>query len=280
MPGHHLHPNLLKSGWQKSEICCKGQCLGKDATRWCMRRKQDHARLNDAREILSQAGLSQAIGWFDADIRDVRIAHLSLAPETDVEPLLAVLSADEVTVATALNEAAERRHLVARRAFQRVFVAAVCGWSDELSQLPLMHQRDQRTACAAAPQVMFSFSSSQNHYCACASARRAVGIDIERCRRIENVVALAERFFTQDEVTLIKAAPVATRDHVFQRVWTAKEAGLKAVGLGIVSGLNQFTVGFNDGVFDIRHAGAHGWILDYPKIADDCIVGVVHRALM
>jgi phosphopantetheinyl transferase len=242
--------------------------------------KQDHADLNDARESLSQAGLSQAIGWFDADIRDVRIAHLSLAAETDVEPLLSVLSAEEVAAAGALSEATERRHLIARRAFQRTFVAAVCGWSGELSELPLLHQRDQRTACAAAPEVMFSFSSSQNHYCACASAKRAVGIDVERCRRIENVVGLAERFFTQDEVTLIKTASVAMRDHVFQRIWTAKEAGLKAVGRGIVSGLNQFTVSLDDGVSGIKYVGAHGWTLDYPRIADDCIVAVVHRALM
>jgi 4'-phosphopantetheinyl transferase len=244
-----------------------------------MKCKRDGARLNDAFEILSQAGLSHAIAWFDSEIPDVRIAHLSLGPRTNVEPLLSVLSMAEVAAAAALSDAAERRHLIARRAFQRAFVATVCGWSGELFQLPLVHQRDQRTSCAVAPDMMFSFSSSQNHYCACASETQAVGIDIETCRPIENVVGLVKRFFTQDEVTVIEAAPVAVRDQVFQRIWTAKEAGLKALGVGIVSGLNQFTVSLHDGVCGIQHAGTKGWILDHPRIADDCIVAVVHRAL-
>jgi len=59
----------------------------------------------------------------------------------------------------------------------------------------------------------------------------AIGADIERVRpRAWNFV---ETFFTEAEIQQVQAAPPAWRDTLTTAIWSAKEAALKAVKLGL-----------------------------------------------
>jgi 4'-phosphopantetheinyl transferase len=60
-----------------------------------------------------------------------------------------------------------------------------------------------------------------------------VGIDIERCDRAPPVVALASRWFAQDEAAALRALDAESARRAFLRLWTAKEASCKATGTGI-----------------------------------------------
>lgn len=81
----------------------------------------------------------------------------------------------------------------------------------------------------------FNVSHSGDVILLAVSADRAVGIDVERRRDVERVDALVARWLTAVERT-------AVADHVlrglavsdaFLRVWSLKEARLKALGVGI-----------------------------------------------
>jgi 4'-phosphopantetheinyl transferase len=88
------------------------------------------------------------------------------------------------------------------------------------------------------------FNMSHSHELAlCAvSTQREVGIDLEYLRPLPEAEQLAKRFFSKAEHALIQALPVEEQAHVFFRLWTAKEAYLKATGKGLGHPLDQVEI--------------------------------------
>jgi len=81
----------------------------------------------------------------------------------------------------------------------------------------------------------FNVSHSGDLIMLAVSGDRAVGIDVERRRPVQRVSALIARWLTpseQGEVKKLRATGLDESD-AFLRVWSAKEARLKAVGVGI-----------------------------------------------
>jgi 4'-phosphopantetheinyl transferase len=64
-------------------------------------------------------------------------------------------------------------------------------------------------------------------------AHTEVGIDVERLRRVPDADRLARRFFSRAESDSVLGLTGAARDRAFLRVWTQKEAYLKATGVGV-----------------------------------------------
>ncbi len=87
-----------------------------------------------------------------------------------------------------------------------------------------------------------------------------LGVDLEGAQRRVRALELARRFFSPAEAAALAALPGPRRDDVFLRLWCAKEATLKVLGLGIAHGLAQleFAIGL-DGAIITPAAG--GWRL-------------------
>ncbi len=67
-----------------------------------------------------------------------------------------------------------------------------------------------------------------------------IGIDLEWQRPRPGALALARRYFSRGEAEcLAGAASQASREHLFLRLWCAKEAVLKAHGHGLSFGLHR-----------------------------------------
>ncbi len=196
--------------------------------------------------------------------------------------VLACLPEAEALSAQRLADPAERRHFIIRRCFQRVFVKDVLAWDGPMRTLALEHRLDTQPKCLDAPACSLSFSSSGPVSVACASLTVRVGIDLERIRPIANAVALAQRFFTPGEADAIAAQPAPEQSLAFLRHWTVKEAGLKAIGRGIVSGLNSFVLQHDGNHHHIEINGLfspkNGWIVDYPDLCPQHIVAIVHNS--
>jgi 4'-phosphopantetheinyl transferase len=69
-----------------------------------------------------------------------------------------------------------------------------------------------------------------------------LGVDVEALRQRPRALQLAQRYFTADEAAALAALPEDGRLQAFYRLWTAKEAVLKALGRGLSFGLHR--VGF------------------------------------
>jgi 4'-phosphopantetheinyl transferase len=68
----------------------------------------------------------------------------------------------------------------------------------------------------------------------------AVGVDVERVDRHTNFEGLARRFFAAEEAAAIEAADESRRAALFYRIWTLKEAYVKAIGKGLAHPLDAF----------------------------------------
>jgi len=68
------------------------------------------------------------------------------------------------------------------------------------------------------------------------------GIDVERRRPRPRALEIAERYFDPAEAAALADLPEGERDEAFLRLWTAKEAVLKALGRGLAFGLHRLGI--------------------------------------
>lgn len=78
-----------------------------------------------------------------------------------------------------------------------------------------------------------------------------VGVDIERCRAVSDLEAMASMVLSPAEKLAWRALPADERHSAFFRLWTRKEAVAKAVGQGLRLGFPELSIGF-------EHPGATG----------------------
>lgn len=116
-----------------------------------------------------------------------------------------------------------------------------------------------RPACAAASSAGLDFNWSHSGAYALAAVARSLpelGIDIEIPHPRQRAMALAKRFFAPAEhLALARLGPEAIESG-FLRLWTAKEAVLKALGEGLQYGLHRVAFAMQDA--DIRPAAFEG----------------------
>ncbi len=225
---------------------------------------------------------SQSLRWAVPATEKISVAVAIDDGGWDERELANLLSDAEIHRSASIVDSVERRHFMYRRSFQRVFLKGVLKWPGRLDHISIEHQQDTQPVCLDSPQYKLSFSSSAAVFLAGASDSYLIGVDLEKVRPVENAVALALRFFTAREAKVIESLAVADRDVALLKIWTAKEAGLKAIGRGIVSGLNSFVVRVEEGQYAIEVESDLSpdttWQLEYADFLPDHIVAVVHRA--
>jgi 4'-phosphopantetheinyl transferase len=76
-------------------------------------------------------------------------------------------------------------------------------------------------------------------------ALEPLGVDIEKVRPVDDMNKLARRFFSPDEATLLDTVPEKQQLQAFFKIWTLKEAYIKARGTGLTTALDRFSVGID-----------------------------------
>jgi 4'-phosphopantetheinyl transferase len=97
---------------------------------------------------------------------------------------------------------------------------------------------------AGAP-LHFNLSHSDERALLGVSATHEIGVDVEKVRSNIEALAISRHYFFGSEREAIERAPQQQRDSVFFRYWVAKEAVLKAQGVGLGFPLDRFHVAFN-----------------------------------
>lgn len=85
----------------------------------------------------------------------------------------------------------------------------------------------------AIPELKFNLSHSHEMAVVAVALEIEVGVDVERLRRLEECMAIAERFFPPAEAAALAEVPPQERETEFFRRWTGIEAKLKARGIGL-----------------------------------------------
>ena len=112
-------------------------------------------------------------------------------------------------------------------------------------------------------EITFNLSHSGKWVLAIFAYRQAVGIDVQEMGEIPEYMEIAKNFFTEEETAEIQETESLER---FNQYWAAKEAYLKALGIGLNKGMDFFSVRKNRVIENGKVKS--GWKL-YPILIKD-----------
>ena len=137
---------------------------------------------------------------------------------------------------------------------------------------PLTLGEHGKPSLAARPDIHYNLSHAKG-VCACMTDADECGIDCECVR--EHKPRVAARVFSPAELETLAALPEHERDMFFFRIWTLKEAFVKAVGVGISYPMNtlSFTLAPDSITSDLP-----GWHFAQLIINNSAIVSLCTRS--
>ena len=181
---------------------------------------------------------------------EVHVWHGSLETSPgDVSPA-------EEAHARRMGSARRRREfLVCRGALRRILAGAL---GIEPLAAPILRGAHGKPLLAPGrrPALGFNVSHSGDRFVVAVAVGMAPGVDVERVRPRRSLSGLARRFFSRAEQEEVAADP--DPPHSFYRIWTRKEAVIKADGRGVAIGLDRFDVNAGEppALLEARWAGA------------------------
>lgn len=174
----------------------------------------------------------------------LRVATVAIAaiPQTLWARLAGLLSEAEREQAARFHFERNRLEYVAAHALLRLMLSEAAGgapgdWAFEA-------EPDGKPVVEGRRGPHFNLSHCQGLVACAVSAQVAIGVDVEPVDR-RAPLDVAERWFAPAERAWLFALPEAERALGFFRLWTMKEAFIKATGKGIGQGLQTFEIGFD-----------------------------------
>jgi 4'-phosphopantetheinyl transferase len=154
-----------------------------------------------------------------------------------------LLSADEIARANRFHFAKDRTSFILTHAALRKLLGKAVGLPPK--QIAFDAGPYGKPYLATKPELHFNLSHSGSLALIGISASRPIGVDIEAMRENIDELALARSFFCENEYRFLTTLEGETRMQAFYKIWTCKEAVLKAFGVGISMHLKDFTVALN-----------------------------------
>lgn len=141
-----------------------------------------------------------------------------------------LLSSDERQRAARFRTSVLRERYIAARGQLRQILASELGQPPE--SLIFAYGENLKPSLVGGA-LHFNLSHTDHEMLCAISREHAVGIDLEDTRREVEILPLAESFFAPEEVAALRAASGDEQRSLFFRLWTCKEAYLKARGWGV-----------------------------------------------
>jgi 4'-phosphopantetheinyl transferase len=164
----------------------------------------------------------------------------------DVERWLETLDRGERDRAARFHFAEDRREFVAAHALLRAMLAFYLDRpAAALSFLPKDDGKPMLVGDSAVAQCQFNLSHTRGLVAAAVAAEGNLGIDVEKIDHAKADLAVANRYFAPAEVAFLRQRPAADQAACFFRLWTLKEAYLKAIGTGLGTPLDSFAIAFD-----------------------------------
>ena len=160
------------------------------------------------------------------------------------EPALAVcyatLSADERVRADRFLRRNDRDRFVASHAALRYVLARALDIAPGEVSIDVEQAGKPKLAGPRGEGLQFNLSHSGS-WALIGLSELPIGVDVEEVRPIE-ALDLARRYFAPREFSDLARVPASEQLPAFYACWTRKEAVVKAIGLGLSFGLDEFVV--------------------------------------
>jgi 4'-phosphopantetheinyl transferase len=201
--------------------------------------------------------------WASLDVGDSEIDHLR-----------GMLAPAELRRAERFRVAAAARRFIGARAALRMILGRATGATPADVEF-LFGERGKPHLPDGGP---FFNASDSGDYVVVALTTTDVGVDIELARTLRRRGRLARRICTDRELEMLERTPEEERDALLLRLWTCKEAALKAVGIGLSGGARNVEAEIPlNGVPRLTRLldDANRWSLIFPDLLPDLLCSVV-----
>lgn len=166
------------------------------------------------------------------------------------------LSSEERERATRFASPRHRQEFTAAHSALRLVLSRYCdqrpeelGFHKSASGKPFLPSH-----AADSEPVRFNLTHSHGRALVAVARGREVGVDLEKIRPEVNVLNLARRFLSRQDLAFVESAEPSQRHERFLQVWVAREAVAKAEGTGLMFPLNRDHV-------DIQKDGKKGRLI-------------------
>lgn len=183
--------------------------------------------------------------------------HMRL-PDTEAFPTLAhppPLDGDAIHVW--IHDTREARPRAVREAARVLLERLLCAYAGGERPPVMATGAHGKPFAPAMPWLQFNLSHAGSHVAVAIARDQPLGIDIEPLDRRIAVDGVAARFFGASESAALARIGAGRRQPAFLRLWTYKEAVLKALGDGLGFGLERIEFELSD---------------------DGCVLGLEHLA--
>ena len=169
------------------------------------------------------------------ELHDVRVYLLNVKcmPKEVIAYLASTLSLNEKRKAVRFRKEIDRQVYVAGRGMLRVLIGECLDLFP--SEVEIVEERFGKPYLKGYREsFQFNLSNSAHHIAiAIHPGEQQIGVDLEQVNRNFDYWEIAGYYFTSQECDTVFS------HEDFYRIWTKKEALLKATGVGLVDGLNQ-----------------------------------------
>jgi len=171
-------------------------------------------------------------------------AQLEL-PSSQVQRLRGILTDDELDRANRFSFEIDRQRFIAARGTLRSILSRYI----TIYPSHLRFYYNQYGKPFLAPEfssylLNFNLSHSGSMALYAITRNMEIGVDVERVRSDFEYEEIAKRFFSVNEVAILRTIPTEKKLEAFYNCWTRKEAYIKAHGKGLSLPLDSFDVSF------------------------------------
>ena len=203
------------------------------------------------------------------EIEGVTILRVDLSPDTEREARASRLLDDEERARSRRYLSVRaRREFVLCRAALRATLSERLGWSNrQLAFGYLEHGKPFAQVHGQRAAIGFNVSHSGGHGLIAFAENEWLGVDVEERVPGRDFEGIGSLVFGAAERQSLAAATGADKVHLFFRLWSMKEALIKALGSGFALNPSRFEVpapmlrGARSAVFRFPHAPSDAWRL-------------------
>ena len=154
---------------------------------------------------------------------------------SEAKNLLSLLSEEERARAVGIANPAVRARFEIGRGLRRKMMSDATG----LLAVEITFSESEEGKPRALNAAGWDFNVSHSgDYVAVAVGRGQVGVDLEQIRPVREMESIVERYFHPDEAAEWRAVAPGLREEAFFVIWSAREASMKCVGLGLARGIS------------------------------------------
>ena len=212
------------------------------------------------------------------------VSHVDLSPHParEAEALSWLDAGERERARRFIGTGPQRRFTLCRAALRALLCDELRCRNDQLTFGAAEHGKPFAIVRGIPARVSFNVSHSGKHGLIAVASEGRLGVDVEERTPHRNMETLIETVFTPDEQAELASVPGSDRHRAFFRLWTVKEALVKAEGTGLSLDPSLFEAplamrrGALSATFTFPQAPLHRWWVESID-GDGFIAAVAHE---